>query len=180
MRDAPQHGVSAREDFRRTASQDATVERKASPTDRKNGPADKASPVQSARSPKTASRAQERTRTGVRGVRRRSAALTVPIASVSDLQVETVAAVSAIRSSRGSPKSEAKRGMCYNCTMETWSTTWAQDDGGGGRRAGKVRPYERPSSTVSRSRRSEGASRRAQRHPVSSPDEASRRPRRPR
>ena len=42
MRDAPKHGVSAREDFLRTASQDATVERQSSPADRKNVPADKA------------------------------------------------------------------------------------------------------------------------------------------
>ena len=51
-RDAPQRGVFAREDFRRTASQDAKVEGKVLPTDRKNGPADKASPVQSAPVPK--------------------------------------------------------------------------------------------------------------------------------
>ena len=51
-RDAPKHSVSAREDFLRTASQDAKVKKSVSPADRKNAAADKASPMQSAPVPK--------------------------------------------------------------------------------------------------------------------------------
>ena len=61
-RDAPKHSVSAREDFLRTASQDAEVKQKRSPADRRNAAADKTSPLQSATVPKDGKLAEGETK----------------------------------------------------------------------------------------------------------------------